>query len=97
MVSVMADRGGEAYSEGARGVTGGSPASTTVQTHTLIGNNLEKATATEGFGVSLTLNLKNIQREQNDLSNADQTKSSRVRCILAASCSIILTFQQWRA
>lgn len=92
----MADRG-RAYSEGARGVTGGSPASTTVQTHTLIGNNLEKATATEGLGVSLALNLKNIEREQNDLSNADQTKRFRVRCILASNGPIILTFQQWRA
>lgn len=65
---------GEAYSEGARSVTGGSPASATVQTHTLIGNNLEQATATEGLGVSLALNLKNIEREQNNLSNADQTR-----------------------
>lgn len=65
---------GKSYSEGARSVAGGSPASTTVQTHTLIGNNFEKTTATEGFGVGLALNLKNIQRKQNDLSNADQTK-----------------------
>lgn len=63
VVQLWQTGGGEAYSEGARGVTGGSPASTTVQTHTLIGNNLEKATATEGLGVSLALNLKNIERE----------------------------------
>lgn len=75
---MIVDRG-KAYSEGPRGVTGGSPASTAVQTHTLIGNNLEKTTSTEGIGVSLALNLKNVQRKQNDLSNADQTKRFRVR------------------
>ena len=92
----MADRG-RAYSEGARGVTGGGPASTTVKTHALIGNNLEQATATEGLGVSLALDLKNIEREQNDLSNADQTRRFRVRCILESNHPMVLTFQQWRA
>jgi len=72
---------GKTYSEGSGGVTGGSPASTTVKTHTLVGDNLEEATATEGLGVSLALNLEDIQRKENDLSNADQTRISESICL----------------
>lgn len=64
----------DTYSERARGITGGSPAGTAVKTHTLIRDDLEQATATEGLGVGLTLNLQDIQREQDDLANTDQTK-----------------------
>jgi hypothetical protein len=60
-------------SERARGITGGSPASAAVETHTLISDNLEKTTATEGLGVGLTLNLEDIKRKKNDLSDTDQT------------------------
>lgn len=67
------------YSEGSRGVTGSSPTGTTVQTHTLIGDDLEQTTAAEGLGVSLTLNLQDVQRKQDNLSNADQT-SARSQC-----------------
>jgi hypothetical protein len=91
---IIRDLGGT-YGERSRGVTGGSPASTTVKTHALVGNNLEEATATEGLGVSLTLNLENIQREKDDLSNADQTK--RIRIFLTLSAQFGLTFQQRRA
>ena len=73
-VDVLLGEGGTTEeSERARGVTGGSPASAAVKTHTLISDNLEKATATEGLGVGLTLNLQHIEREEDDLSNTDQT------------------------
>ena len=62
------------YSERSGSVTGGCPAGTPVQTHTLIGDNLEEATAAEGLGVRLTLNLQDIQRQQDDLTNTDQTR-----------------------
>lgn len=62
-----------AYSEGTGGVTGSGPTGTTVQTHTLVLDNLEQTTAAEGLGVSLTLNLQDVQREEDNLSNADQT------------------------
>jgi hypothetical protein len=65
------------HSEGTGGVTGSSPTGTTVQTHTLIRDNLEQTTATEGLGVSLTFNLQDVQREEDDLSNADQTSAYR--------------------
>lgn len=67
------------YSEGSGGVTGSGPTGTTVQTHTLIGDDLEQTTAAEGLGVSLTLNLQDVQRKQDNLSNADQT-SARSQC-----------------
>lgn len=58
--------------EGTRGVTGSCPAGTSVETHALVGDNLKQATATEGLGVRLTLDLQNIQGEQDDLSDTNQ-------------------------
>jgi len=49
-------------SERSRGVTSSSPAPTTVQAETLIGNDLEDATATESLGVCLTLDLEDVKR-----------------------------------
>jgi hypothetical protein len=75
------------YSERSGGVTSGSPTGTTVQPHTLIGDDLEQTTATEGLGVSLALNLQDVQRKQDNLSNADQTsaKSQNQPSILSQS------------
>ncbi|KAI6769715.1 hypothetical protein HG530_004344 [Fusarium avenaceum] len=64
------------YSKRTRSVTGSSPAPTTVQTETLIGNDLEDTTATEGLGVCLTLDLEDIEGQKNDLTNTDQTASA---------------------
>lgn len=63
----------DTYSKRAGGVTGSSPTSAAVKAHTLIGDDLEQATATEGLRVGLTLNLQDIQRKQDDLANTDQT------------------------
>lgn len=63
------------YSERSGSVTGGSPASTTVETHTLIGDDLEQTTATESLGVSLTLDLEDVQGQKDNLSDTDQTIS----------------------
>lgn len=63
------------YSERSGSVTGGSPTSTTVETHTLIGDDLEQTTATESLGVSLTLDLEDVQGQKDDLSDTDQTIS----------------------
>jgi len=75
VLSLSDEPGRATYRERTRGVTGGSPAGTPVQTHTLIGDNLEEATATEGLGVCLTLNLQDVQRKQDNLSNTDQTRT----------------------
>lgn len=69
--------GSNTYREGTGGISGGRPTSAPVQTHALIGNDLEQTTATEGLGVSLTLNLEDVQREKDDLSNTNQTKHSQ--------------------
>jgi hypothetical protein len=66
------------YSKRARSITGSSPAPTTVQTETLIGNDLEDTTATEGLGVCLTLDLEDIEGQKNDLANTDQTMGALV-------------------
>lgn len=63
------------YREGTRGVTGSCPAGTSVETHALVGDNFKQATATEGLRVCLTLDLQDIQREQDDLSDTNQAGS----------------------
>lgn len=63
-----------AYREGPGGVTGSSPASSPVETEALIRNDLEQTTAAEGLRVSLTLDLQDIQRQEDDLSDTDQTR-----------------------
>jgi hypothetical protein len=65
--------GYDTYSERTGSVTGGGPAPTTVQTETLIGNNLEDTTATESLRVCLTLDLEDIERQENNLTNTNQT------------------------
>lgn len=89
-----------AYSEGTGSVTGSGPTGTTVQTHTLILDNLEQTTAAEGLGVSLTLNFQDVQRQEDNLSNADQTShiiSLNQVCFPKWSVRVFLTCQQLRA
>lgn len=61
------------YREGARSVTGGSPAPSSVQAEALVGDDLEDTTAAEGLGVGLSLDLQDVQGKEDDLSNSDQT------------------------
>lgn len=70
----MGVRERETYSERSGSVTGGSPAPTTVETEALIGNNLDDTAATESLGVRLSLDLENVEREKDNLSNTNQTK-----------------------
>lgn len=91
------ESGGKTYRERTGGVSGGRPAGTTVQTHTLIGDDLEQTTATEGLGVRLTLDLQDIQRKQNDLSNTDHTRKKMSANALLVHIAINHTCQQLRA
>lgn len=80
------------YSERTRSVTSGGPAGTPVETHALIRNDLEETTATEGLGVCLTLNLQNVQREEDDLTNTDQTRTQKLAtCITKITNPIRIT------
>lgn len=67
---------GETYSEGTRSVTGSSPAPATVQTKALILDDLEETTATESLGVGLALDLEDVEREEDDLADADEGAGS---------------------
>lgn len=88
----MCSFGNDTDSERTGSVTGSGPASTPVEAHTLIGDNLEQATATEGLGVCLTLDLQNIQREQNDFSDTDQAGgSSQPNVVLKVRADAILS------
>lgn len=64
--------GGGAYGERTRRVTGSGPAPATVKTEALIGDDLEETTATESLGVGLTLDLEDVEGEEDDLADADE-------------------------
>lgn len=59
--------------EGTGGVAGGGPSPAAVQAETLVGDDLEDTTAAEGLGVGLTLDLEDVQGQENDLTDTDQT------------------------
>lgn len=59
-------------SKGSGGVSGSGPAPASVQTHTLLLDDLEEASALESLGVSLSLDLEDIEGQENNLSNTDQ-------------------------
>lgn len=61
------------HSERTGSVTGGSPAPTSVETEALVGNDSEETATTESLRVCLTLDLENVEGENDDLTNTDQT------------------------
>lgn len=56
------------------GISGSSPSPTTVETESLICNDLEDTTSAEGLGVCLTLDLEDVQGQQDNLTDTDQTR-----------------------
>lgn len=57
--------------EGAGSVTGGGPAGTTVEAHAFVGDDAEDASAAKGFGVGLAFDLEDVEREEDDFTDAD--------------------------
>lgn len=66
---------GYTHSERTGSVTGGSPAPTSVKTEAFVCDNLEETTATESLRVRLTLDLEDVEREDDDFTDTDQTVS----------------------
>ena len=64
------------YSERTRSVTGSSPAPAAVETEALVLDDAQNTTTTESLRVGLTLDLENIEREDDNLTNTDQA----IRC-----------------
>lgn len=86
LVQVLLGGGGATEeSERAGSVASGGPAPSSVQAEALIGDNPEETTATERLGVCLPLDLEHVEREQDDLTNADQATSSCVHDGLAVA------------
>lgn len=77
------------YGERARGIASSRPTPATIETETLVTDNLENATALKGLGVRLALDLQDIERQEDNLADADQTRgsSSAVPAIAAKTCS----------
>ncbi len=75
------------YRKRPRGISSSGPTRTSVETHPFIGHDSKNASAPKCFGVSLSLDFQDIQRQQNDLANANQT--SRLRQRMAAPCCSI--------
>ncbi|KAI7506407.1 hypothetical protein KC367_g185 [Hortaea werneckii] len=61
------------------------PAPSSVQAEALVANDSQDATATERLRVCLPLDLQHVQRQQDDLANADQTSGGRVHHGLAGT------------
>ena len=80
------------YSKRTRGVTSGSPASTAVEPHALVGNNLEETTSTEGLRVCLSLDLQDIKRKKDNFTNTNQTsfRPRQQACVRQAIIQIFL-------
>jgi hypothetical protein len=55
-----------------------------VQAHALIGNNLHNTTTTEGLGVCLSLDLKDVKGQEGNLSDSDKRTSGGVHDGLAS-------------
>lgn len=60
------------YSERSGSVSSSSPSPASVKAETLVGDNLEDATATESLGVRLALDLEHIEGQQDDFSDTNQ-------------------------
>ena len=79
LVEVFFGRGRTAEErEGARCVAGGGPGPAAVEGKVLVGDDAQDAPATEGFGVGLALDLEDVEREEDDLANADETRRAVV-------------------
>jgi hypothetical protein len=67
----LGERRSSEQCEGARRVAGGRPLPATIETKAFVADDGDDAAATEGFGVGLTLNFEDVEREENDLADAD--------------------------
>jgi hypothetical protein len=63
---------GSTYRERTGRVTGCCPAPATVQTEALVGDDPEQSAATESLGVGLALDLENVERQQDNLTDTNQ-------------------------
>jgi len=77
--------GESTYRERPGGVTGCCPAPAAVQTEALVGDDPEQTTTPESLRVGLALDLEHVERQQDDLTNANQRTSSRVHDGLAVA------------
>lgn len=73
------------YRERAGGVAGRCPAPAAVQTKTLVSDNPEQTAAPESLRVGLALDLEDVERQQDDLTDTNQRTSSRVHDGLAVA------------
>jgi hypothetical protein len=72
----MREGGREAtYGERARCIARRGPAPAAVQAEALVLDDLKDAAAAEGLGVGLALDLEHVEREEDDLADADQAVS----------------------
>ena len=73
------------YRERTRRVTGCCPAPATVQAEALVGDDPEQTASTESLGVGLALDLENVERQQDDLTDTNQGTGGGVHDGLAVA------------
>nr|GFD60917.1 hypothetical protein [Tanacetum cinerariifolium] len=66
-------------------VAGGGPAPAAVQAKALVGDDPEQPTAPEGLGVGLALDLEHVERQQDNLANANERAGRGVHDGLAVA------------
>lgn len=78
MVDVFLGKGGTTEkSEGARRVSGHGPAPTVVERETLVLDDLQEPSTLERLWVCLSLDLQDVQRQEDNLTNTDKGPSGR--------------------
>lgn len=70
-------------SKWSRGISGSSPLPSSVETETLISHNPDHTSSSECFWVCLSLDLQDIKREEDDLSNTDYARTWMLANIIA--------------
>jgi hypothetical protein len=68
-------KGFAAYGEGSRSVSCSCPTPSSVESEAFVGYDLKDTSATEGLRVRLSLDLQNVEREKDNLSDTDETKN----------------------
>jgi hypothetical protein len=75
---------GMTYSERTRGVTGSSPLPSSVETEALVSNDSDNTTSTESLWVCLSLDLEDIEWEEDNFTNTNDGSSQGVHHGLAS-------------
>jgi hypothetical protein len=82
---LFGERGAAEQGKRSRRIAGGCPTGAAVETHALIGDDAEEAPRAEGVWVGLPFYLEHVEREEDDLADADQRAGGGVHDCFACA------------